>query len=254
MKFALAVISCLILLLSGTAGALAVEPANITANVIHDQSRGVLRVNGVPVHRFSGTPPADSGPLTDAVGIGQWLVGGGNVVELEADGSAGKETQLVIVAAPDSPNLYEAKIEGSGKTSYELALKDVPRWGWFAAEAWTGGDKDLLAAVAALHAAYAKGDAKTIVALYRPFADDMKPYAGDVLAGAEEGLAEGLKTAKVAPLPAELIVTAFYGNRLFVVAAPDGSAPIQVTNGESTLEAGRFWIRKDGKWQIIRPQ
>jgi hypothetical protein len=29
---------------------------------------------------------------------------------------------------------------------------------------------------------------------------------------------------------------------------------IQVTNGDQTLEAGHFSIRKDGKWQIIRPQ
>lgn len=251
MKLALALISCL-LVLAGTA--LAAAPANITANVIHDQSQGVLRVNGVPVHRFSGTPSAESGPLTDAVGIGQWLVEGDNVVEVEAEGSAGKETQLVIVAEPNAPDLYDGKIEGSGKTSYKLTLKDVPRWGWFAGDAWTGDDKDLLAAVAALHDAYAKGDAKTIVALYRPFADDMKPYAGDVLAGAEEGIAAGLKTAKVAPLPAGLKVTSFYGNRLFVVTAPDGSAPIQVTNGDSTLEAGRYWILKDGKWQIVRPQ
>jgi hypothetical protein len=108
--------------------------------------------------------------------------------------------------------------------------------------------------VAALRAAYAKGDAKTIVALYRPFGDDLKPYAGDIMAGAEESLAQGLKTAKVAPLPAGLTVARFYGNRLFVVAGPDGAAPIQVTNGDQTLEAGRFWILKNGKWQIIRPQ
>ena len=251
MKLAYTLIAILLL---ATNAALAAGPANITANVIHDQAQGVLRVNGVPVHRFSGTPPGDSGPLTDAVGLGQWLVEGDNLIEVETEGPAGKETQLVIVAAPDAPNLYEGKVQGSGKTSYKLALKDVPRWGWFSADAWTGDDQDLLAAVGALHAAYAKGDAKTIVALYKPFADDMKPYAGDVLAGAEEGIAEGLKTAKVAPLPAGLTVAGFYGNRLFVVAAPDGSAPIQVSNGDSTLEAGRFWIRKDGRWQIIRPQ
>src|SRR5215471_14451592 len=222
MKFAIALVSCLLLM---TGAALAAQPAMITANVIHDQAQGVLRVNGVPVHRFSGTPSADSGPLTDAVGIGQWLVEGDNVIEVEATGPAGKETQLVIVGGPDQPNLYEGKIQGSGKASYKLTLKDVAQWGWFSAEAWTGDDKDLLAAVAALHAAYAK-----------------------------EGLAEGLKTAKVMPLPAGLKVDRFYGNRLFVVTGPDGAAPIQVTNGDQTLEAGHFWIRKDGKWQIIQPQ
>jgi len=251
MKFAIALVSCL-LLMAGAASA--AQPAMVTANVIHDQTQGVLRVNGVPVQRFSGTPSADSGPLTDAVGIGQWLVEGDNVIEVEATGPAGKETQLVIVGGPDQPNLYEGKIQGSGKASYKLTLKDVPQWGWFSAEAWTGDDKDLLAAVAALHAAYAKGDAKTIVALYQPFGVDLKPYAGEVMAGAEEGLAEGLKTAKVMPLPAGLKVDRFYGNRLFVVTGPDGAAPIQVTNGDQTLEAGHFWIRKDGKWQIIRPQ
>src|SRR5262250_3027768 len=109
MKFAIALVSCL-LLMAGAASA--AQPAMVTANVIHDQAQGVLRVNGVPVHRFSGTPSADSGPLTDAIGIGQWLVEGENVIEVEAEGAAGKETQLVIVAEPDAPDLYDGKIEG----------------------------------------------------------------------------------------------------------------------------------------------
>ena len=104
MKFAIALVSCLLLM---AGAAIAAQPAMITANVIHDQTQGVLRVNGVPVQRFSSTPAADSGPLTDAVGIGQWLVEGDNVIEVEATGPAGKETQLVIVASPDQPNLYE---------------------------------------------------------------------------------------------------------------------------------------------------
>jgi hypothetical protein len=67
MKLAFALVSCLVLLLSGAAGALAQSPANITVNIIHDSGAGLLRVNGVPIHRFGGKPPADSGPLTDAV-------------------------------------------------------------------------------------------------------------------------------------------------------------------------------------------
>ena len=134
----------------------------------------------------------------------------------------------------------------------------MPRWGWFTADPWTGDDKALLAAVAALHAAYAKGDVKTIIALYQPFEDDLKPYAGSVLEGAAEGLAGTLKGATVAPLPTSPRVERFYGNRLFVVEGPDAAPPIVVTNesvvqGQPVLQSGQFWIRKQGKWWIIRP-
>ena len=96
MKFAIALVSCLLLM---TGAAFAAQPAMITANVIHDQTQGVLRVNGVPVQRFSSTPAADSGPLTDAVGIGQWLVEGDNVIEVEATGPAGFLASAAIAAA-----------------------------------------------------------------------------------------------------------------------------------------------------------
>ena len=258
MKLAFAVVSCLVLLLSSAAAALAQSPANITVNIIHDQSSGLLRVNGVPIHRFGGKPPADSGPLTDAVGIGQWLVEGENVIAVEVKGVSGSSTRVVIVRGMDEPNLFEEKVAGSGKAQYKLALKDVPRWGWFTADPWTGDDKPLLAAVAALHADYAKSDVKAIIALYQPFGDDMKPYAGSVLDGAAEGLASTLKGATVAPFPTKLKVERFYGNRLFVVEGPDAAPPIVVTNesviqGQPVLQSGQFWIRKQGKWWIIRP-
>ena len=38
MKLAFALVSCLVLLLSGAAGAQAQTPANVTVNIIHDQS------------------------------------------------------------------------------------------------------------------------------------------------------------------------------------------------------------------------
>jgi hypothetical protein len=256
MKLAFALLSCL--LFSSATNSLAQSPANITVNIIHDQSSGLLRVNGVPIHRFGGKRPADSGPLTDAVGVAQWLVEGENVIAVEVTAAAGSSTQIVVVRGMDEPKLFDDRVAGSGKAQYKLALHDVPRWGWFTADPWAGDDKELLAAIAALHAAFAKGDVKTVVALYQPFEDDLKPYAGSMLEGAEEGLAGNLKGALVLPLPAGLKVERFYGDRLFVVEGPGGAAPVTVMNeslvqGAPALQAGRYWIRKQGRWMVIRP-
>src|SRR4029079_369227 len=97
--------------------------------------------------------PGDAVCVSRAVGIGQWLVEGENVIAVEIKGPAGSSTRIVIVRGMDEPNLFEEKGAGSGKAQYKLSLKDVPRWGWFTADPWTGDDKSLLAAVAALHAA-----------------------------------------------------------------------------------------------------
>jgi hypothetical protein len=91
---------------------------------------------------------------------------------------------------------------------------------------------------------------KTIIALYQPFDDDLKPYAGSMLEGAAEGLAGTLKGATVAPLPTSPRVERFYGNRLFVVEGPDLAPPIVVTNesvvqGQPVLQSGQFWIPLD---------
>ena len=107
MKLAIAVVSCLVLLLSGAVGAQAQTPANVTVNIIHDLSSGLLRVNGVPILHFGGKPPADSGPLTDAVGIGQWLVEGENVIAVDVKGATGSSTRIVIVRGMDEPNLFD---------------------------------------------------------------------------------------------------------------------------------------------------
>jgi hypothetical protein len=79
-----------------------------------------------------------------------------------------------------------------------------------------------------------------------------------MLEAAAESLASTLKGATVAPLPSDLTVKRFNGNRLFVVEGPDAAPPIVVTNesvvqGQPVLQSGQFWIRKQGKWWIIRP-
>jgi len=45
---------------------------------------------------------------------------------------------------------------------------------------------------------------------------------------------------------------------IIVVEGPDAAPPIVVTNesviqGQPVLQSGQFWIRKQGKWGIIRP-
>jgi len=244
-------------LLAGLGGhsgaALAGDPPNIAVNVIHGRSVGVIRVNGVPIHRFAPTP--DGGDATDVVGTGQWVIEGDNTITVETQTKDGGSTRVAIVKTIGEPNLFDGEIAGAGSTQYKLPLKGVPRWGWLDAEPWTGDNQSLLAAVGALHAAMSKGDVKTVMRLYKPFADDMQPYIGPI---AEDDLAEPLKGGTVQPLPADLTVESFYDHRLFVVRRADGSEPIRVDNekvvkGRPALEAGEYWIRKGGQWQIIRP-
>lgn len=240
--------------LVGFAGAAAAgEPANIAVNVIHAKSQGVIRVNGVSIHRFTPTP--DGASATDVIGIGEWVIEGENSIAVETQSKDGGVTRVVIVRTMGEPSLFEREIAGAGAAEYKLALKDVPRWGWLDAERWTGDNQALLAAVGALHAAFGKGDAKAILRAYKPFADDMQPYMGPL---AENDLAEPLKGGTVRPLPADLTVESFYDHRLFVVRRADGSAPIRVDNdalakGMPALEGGQYWVRKGGQWQIIRP-
>jgi hypothetical protein len=253
MKPSLACLAVLASLTSLAGAASAGDPPNIAVNVIHSRSQGVIRVNGVPIYRF--VPTHDGGSATDSIGIGQWLVDGENSIAVETQSKDGGSTRVVIVKTIGEPDLFDGEIAGAGATEYKLLLKDLPRWGWLDAEPWSGDNQGLLATVGVLHAAFAKGDVKTIMRLYQPFAEDMLPYIGPL---AEDDLAEPLKGGTVLPLPADLTVESFYNHRLFVVRRADGSAPIRVDNeavvkGIPALEGGEYWIRKGGQWQIIRP-
>ncbi len=248
-------------LLAGLMGfacaAAAAEPSSVTVNIVHENATGVLRINGVPVHRF-GTGATASGKVTDTIGAGLWLVEGENVIDVESRAKSGGSTQVIIVRTIGDPTLFERTIDGAGAAQYKLTLAGVPRWGWLDAEVWEGDDTALLAAVAALRAACAKPDVKALLAAFKPFDDDVRPYIGPQLAGAEKELSQTLKGAKVAALPGDLSVARFYGNRLFVVQTADGAPPIAVSNekivkGRPVLEPGQYWIRKNGKWSIIRP-
>lgn len=239
--------------LAFTASIAHADPPNVAVNVIHGAAVGIIRVNGVPIHRFTPTP--DGGSSTDVIGIGQWVVEGDNTVTVETQSKDGGTTRVAVVRTIGEPDLFDGEIAGAGSTQCKVPLKGVPRWGWLDAEQWTGDNQALLAAVAALHVAFGKGDTKAIMRLYKPFADDMQPYMGPL---AESDLAEPLKGGTVQPLPTDLTIDSYYDHRLFVVRRGDGSAPIRVLNeavvkGMPALEAGEYWIRKGGQWQIIRP-
>lgn len=163
----------------------------------------------------------DGGTATDAIGIGQWAVEGDNTITIETMTKDGGATRVAVVRKVGEPDLFDGEIAGAGKAECKVSLKDVPRWGWLNAEPWTGDDQALLTAVSAPHAAFKKGDTKAILAAYKPFADDMKPYMGPI---AESDFAEPLKGGTVQPLPADLKVDSFYDHRLFVVQRADGSA------------------------------
>lgn len=229
----------------------------VTLNVIHDKSQGTVRINGVPVHRFASKPPFEA-PATNAFNIGFWADNGDNTVVVEAapvPGQTGTSTKVVLTEDLGDPPLFEQTIEGSGSVSHVVPLEGLPDWSWNEAEAFTGPDGELLAVVAALHKAHAERDIEAILALSKAAVDDMTHIAGPMPPEARAEMVELLRQGRLAPLPPTLTVERHLGNRLAVVTAEGGRAPIELrTDGAPDLpmETGRYWVRRNGQWSVVR--
>ncbi|WP_162914863.1 hypothetical protein [Desertibaculum subflavum] len=229
----------------------------VTLNVIHDRSQGTVRINGVPVHRFASRPPFDA-PATNAFNIGFWAENGDNDVAVEAEpvaGQAGASTKVVLTEEPGDPPLFEHTIGGRGSVSHKVPLEGLPSWSWRDAEAVAGSDSELLAAVAALHRAHADQDVDAILALSQAAVDDMTQVAGPMPPEARAEMVEMLKAGRLTPLPEKLTVERHLGNRLLVVTAEGGRAPIELHSDampDHPMETGRYWVRRNGKWSVVR--
>lgn len=229
----------------------------VTLNIIHDKSQGTVRINGVPVHRFASKPPFDA-PATNAFNIGFWADNGDNSVAVEAEpvaGQTGATTKVVLTEEPGDPPLFEHTIDGKGSASHTVPLEGLPSWSWNQAEAFTGPDSELLAAVTALHKAHADRSVDAILGLSQAAVDDMTQIAGPMPPEARAEMVEMLQVGRLAPLSGALNVERHLGNRLLVVTAEGGRAPIELHSNAvpgQPMETGRYWVRRQGKWSVAR--
>jgi hypothetical protein len=241
---------------------------DILVIVTHDQSQGQVRLNGVPIYRFV-TPKGTSGVPTTSISIALWAVNGENVVTVDSqpmdkDSKAVTSVSVMVNTGAmddfDKPRLFEQEIEGSGTATYKIALEGVPRWAFNDSEKWSGSEAELLAAVQALHKAYAARDFAAIDAMQKAQDDDLRLIMGPIDKQIVESH-EFVKTAKLAPLPKDLKVASYYDGRLFLVTDGDGGAPIRLMPGGNdkdasdpalAYETGSYWIRRDGKWLVVR--
>lgn len=234
-----------------------VAAQGVTLNVIHERSQGTVRINGVPVHRFASRPPFDAA-ATNAFNIGFWADNGDNEVAVEAEpvaGQGGASTRVVLTEEPGDPPLFEHTIDGKGSVSHTVPLEGLPSWSWNEAEAFTGPEGELLAAVAALHKAHADRNVDAILALSQAAVDDMTQVAGPMPPEARAEMVEMLRAGRLTPLPGKLTVERHLGNRLLVVTAEGGRAPIELHSDampDHPMETGRYWVRRNGKWSVAR--
>ena len=236
----------------------------------HDGSQGVARINGVPAHHFSSS--LGQGSETDSVGsMSMFAKNGANVITVEARPEAAghkASTEVSVIVNTGSfddlnKSLFTQKIDGSGSATYTVVLQGVPQWAFLTGTAWSGDKNAVLAAVRALHKAYADRDFKTIEAVQKAGFDDLSAAMGEALGSYADLCADQrklLKTAKLSPLDAQLTVESFYDGRLLVVSDKDGLAPIRLASAavdkegrpKETMATGQFWIYRDGKWSVIR--
>jgi len=237
--------------------AAAQEPTNITVNVNYLNAAGRILVNGVPIHRFEGGAPEEGmGRPTDAVNVGLWLVNGANVLAVESKALAeGGQAEVVIVRGFDEADLLRETIAGEGRVELAVAGENLPRWAWEDAEAVAGDGGDLLQAVAALHAALEAKDVDAFERAQEASIADLTQVWGPMPEEMRREMRAFLTATPVQPLPADLVATPHLDGRLWVVATPEGAAPIRVVDDQDAnmrIETGMYWVRKDGRWQIVR--
>lgn len=239
-------------LIVGTPASAQGGPPGFTINVAPENAEGRILINGVPISRFGGKDDRGMGIAANA---GMWLNDGENTIAVEAKPTGtGAKTTVVIVRSMGEPPMFERTIEGAGRVEHKVTVNGHPRWSWFDAERWQGDNGALLAAVKALHEAYVRKDQAFVEANRRALEDDFTQVMGPLTEQEREEEKAFIAKARLAPLPASLVVTAHYGNRLFVVSRSDGGAPIQlsVPDVPGVSEIGQYWVRKGSQWTVVR--
>jgi len=219
--------------------------------VAADKADGAVLVNGVPIHRFAKVEKKD-GLSTASLPLAPWLVNGRNVIEVRADRiAAGGEVKAKLVKSDDDEGDWKPVAAGRTLTLDEQA-DGLPRWGFLDAEPMGGDEAGLRKAVAALHAAAAKRDAKAIMATGKPNFDDLSKLYGDPPPDMDKHLAQELKAAKLRPLPKDLKISTAHGGKLAIVETAAGGAPIRADAKDGHMDLGRYWAKFDGQWRVVR--
>lgn len=136
------------------------------------------------------------------------------------------------------------------------------RWTWQDAPAAPPGPadrQDLLAEVAALHAAVVRRDGKALLDAHRLQHAELARAMGTTTAEFDADLAEALSTMfaasdfQVAPVEVRrLLLEPLAGGRLVSVRKPDGSGPVQATGGGEMLHLMPVYTQLGGRWLIAR--
>jgi hypothetical protein len=244
----------LVWLTTGYAAAADDPPMRWTLAVASDRADGIALVNGVPIHRFVKASSTKQNLSTASLSLAPWLINGRNVIEIRVsklapDGEVG--TQLI----KSEDQLMQGKMEriaAPGSHKFEVDAQTLPRWRFLDAEPLGNDQPALLKAVAALHAAAGKADAKAMMAARKPYFDDLSQIYGPVPPDLEKQLAAELKRGKLQPLSNQLRVTTAHDGKLAIVETPDGEAPIRAEGKDGRMEIGTYWAKLDGKWLMVR--
>lgn len=253
MRLSLSLLTLLLCLFGNVAQAQD-RPVNFTVNVDPEDAAGLILVNGVPIKSFGG----DSGGFPGmglAAPTGMWLVEGENSIVVEAKPAGSKPvTRVVIIRSIAEPPVFEAVIEGAGKAEHKVKVDKVRRWGWFDAETWQGDKAEVLAAVHQLHAAYTAKDQARVIAARAALDADFDAVMGPATADELDQEKKFIETATLDPLGDDLSVTSYYDGRLIAVNRANGTAPILLAapNVPGKSEIARFWVKKGGKWLVVR--
>lgn len=249
------VLALAILLLSTSLATAADDPpTRWMLAVASDRADGVTLVNGVPIHRFAKSGSGKENLSTASLPLAPWLVNGRNVIEVRIakvapGGKVG--TQFVKSEAQFRDGTLEF-VETPLTVAFEAAAEGLPRWRFLDAEPIGQDEAGLRKAVAALHAAVAKADTKTMMAVRKPYFDDLTRIYGAPPPDLEKQLAAELKQGKLRPLPAKLTVSTAHDGKVAIVETAEGTAPIRADAKDGHMELGQYWSKLDGKWLLIR--
>jgi hypothetical protein len=243
------------------APAAAQQSPNIIVNVTYHLAGGRVLVNGVPVQSFATDPRArpDAADPTIVVSLAPWLNNGDNaiVVETRPRGN-GSFAEVRILRTLNEPELLGKRIVGPGTAERTVTVTGVPRWAWLDSQPFTGNPRTVINAVRDLHGAFARNNTAAFDAARQAMERDLSRAFGPMPAEARKEMHTFIARAQLLPLnPDELTVSVHYGNRLFVVSRPDGSAPVQAYTGQernpqTKMDTGQYWVLVDGFWQVVR--
>lgn len=231
-------------------------PPSWTLNLLYEDAEGVVVINGVPVHHFPRRFPDGTVTGTSFFGISEWLVNGGNRIEIRIAKvvNDGWVESLLAKSREDLEKPRERRVQPGIVTLSESAA-EVPGWSWLTAEPLGNDEAGVRAAVGALHAALERNNLKAFDQMRVPLEKDFEALWAKLSERERGNLHRQLTAGKVEPLATPLSIDLAYGGRLVGVSGPDGQAPVRVELGQDSpvpFETGQFWAKLDGQWKLVR--